>query len=92
MSESDGLIYAVRLDGRGGGDRSRRRPDRPERAPGGAGGGDLPGPGSLLTGLLGMGVGGIPSTENRLASPPVCALLFGPGGLHVWALRRSRWL
>ena len=46
----------------------------------------------LLTGLLGINVGGIPGAENRLAFALVCALLLGLGGLQVWALHRRHWL
>jgi zinc transporter len=46
----------------------------------------------LLTGLLGINVGGIPGAENQLAFALVCGLLVGLGGLQVWALRRRHWL
>jgi zinc transporter len=46
----------------------------------------------LLTGLLGINVGGIPGAENRLGFALVCALLVGLGGIQVWALRRRHWL
>jgi zinc transporter len=46
----------------------------------------------LLTGLLGINVGGIPGAENRLAFTLVCLLLLGLATLQVWALRRRHWL
>jgi len=46
----------------------------------------------LLTGLLGINVGGIPGSENHLAFGVVCALLLGLGGIQVWALHRRHWL
>jgi zinc transporter len=45
----------------------------------------------LLTGLLGINVGGIPGADNHRAFAEVCALLLGVGGLQVWALRRRHW-
>jgi zinc transporter len=46
----------------------------------------------LLTGLLGINVGGIPGTENRLSFALVCGLLLGLGAIQVWVLRRRHWL
>jgi zinc transporter len=46
----------------------------------------------LLTGLLGINVGGIPGAENRLAFALVCVFLLGLAALQVWALRRRHWL
>jgi zinc transporter len=46
----------------------------------------------LLTGLLGINVGGIPGAENRLAFALVCGLLLGLATLLLWALRRRHWL
>jgi zinc transporter len=46
----------------------------------------------LLTGLLGINVGGIPGAENRLSFAIVCVFLLGLAGLQVWALRRRHWL
>lgn len=46
----------------------------------------------LLTGLLGINVGGIPGAENRLAFALVCGLLLGLGAAQVWFLHRRHWL
>lgn len=46
----------------------------------------------LLTGLLGINVGGIPGAENQPAFVRVCLLLVGLAALQVWALRRRHWL
>jgi zinc transporter len=46
----------------------------------------------LLTGLLGINVGGIPGAENRLSFALVCAFLVALGALQVWVLRRRHWL
>lgn len=46
----------------------------------------------LLTGLLGINVGGIPGTENRWAFTLIAvALVFIAIGLLVW-FRRIKWL
>ena len=47
---------------------------------------------SLLTGLLGINVGGIPGSESPLAFSVVCAIILGLGGLQFLALRRMKWL
>ncbi len=46
----------------------------------------------LLTGLLGINVGGIPGTENRWAFAVVCALLVGIAVLQAWFFRKMRWI
>jgi zinc transporter len=46
----------------------------------------------LLTGLLGINVGGIPGAENNLAFLLVSLLLVGLAALLVWVLRRRHWL
>lgn len=47
---------------------------------------------TLLTGLLGMNVGGIPFTENRWGLAVVAAILAALGALLVVVLRWRRWL
>ncbi len=46
----------------------------------------------LLTGLLGINVGGIPGTENPWAFLTVCVLLLGIAILQSLLFRRMRWL
>jgi len=46
----------------------------------------------LLTGLLGINVGGIPGTENPVAFIIVCALLFAVAVIQVWIFRRFKWI
>jgi zinc transporter len=46
----------------------------------------------LLTGLLGINVGGIPGADNRLAFALVSGLLVALGVVQIWALRRRHWL
>lgn len=46
----------------------------------------------LLTGLLGINVGGIPGTENPLAFAFVCALLVALLVVEVMFFRRLKWL
>jgi len=46
----------------------------------------------LLTGLLGINVGGIPGANNNLAFVLVCLLLVGLAALQAWVLRRRHWL
>ena len=46
----------------------------------------------LLTGLLGINVGGIPGTERNEAFALVCLLLVALAALLLWALRRRHWL
>ena len=44
----------------------------------------------LLTGLLGINVGGIPGTESNLAFTIVCAILLVLAATGIWAFRRLR--
>lgn len=46
----------------------------------------------LLTGLLGINVGGIPGAENRISFALVCALLLVLGAIQLWILHRRHWL
>jgi zinc transporter len=46
----------------------------------------------LITGLLGINVGGIPGGENKLAFYIVTFLLVGLAVLLVWIFRRMKWL
>jgi zinc transporter len=46
----------------------------------------------LLTGLLGINVGGIPGASEPSAFLVVCGILVGVGVLLAWALRRLKWL
>lgn len=46
----------------------------------------------LLTGLLGINVGGIPGTENPLAFTVFCVLLLVVAGLQVWLFKRKKWM
>ncbi len=46
----------------------------------------------LLTGLLGINVGGIPGTENKWAFVIVCVLLLGLAATMAWVFRRKRWI
>ena len=46
----------------------------------------------LLTGLLGINVGGIPGSENNWAFIIVCLFLLFIASLQVWIFRRRRWL
>jgi len=45
----------------------------------------------LITGLLGVNVGGIPGTEAPWAFLALCVITFGLAGLELWYLRRNRW-
>ncbi len=45
----------------------------------------------LLTGLLGINVGGIPGTENKLAFAVVCVILLLIAGIQIWLFRKKRW-
>ncbi len=47
---------------------------------------------SLLTGLLGINVGGIPGATDQAAFIVVCVILVGGGGLLAGAFRWLRWL
>ena len=46
----------------------------------------------LLTGLLGINVGGIPGTENKWAFTLFCVLLLGIAGAQVWLFKRKKWM
>jgi len=46
----------------------------------------------LLTGLLGINVGGIPGADNKTAFLFVCLLLVGVAFFEYWLFRRKRWL
>lgn len=46
----------------------------------------------LLTGLLGIAVGGIPGTESRWVFAVVCVLLLVLALAHAWVFRRFKWL
>ena len=45
----------------------------------------------LLTGLLGINVGGIPGTESPMAFALVCAFLGLIAVGQVWLFRRMKW-
>jgi zinc transporter len=47
---------------------------------------------SLLTGLLGINVGGMPGIENNLAFTIVCILLVALAGVQYWIFRLKHWL
>ena len=46
----------------------------------------------LLTGLLGINVGGIPGTESKWAFTIFCILLAGIAGAQVWFFKRKKWM
>lgn len=46
----------------------------------------------LLTGLLGINVGGIPGTESKWAFTIFCILLVGIAVLQVWLFKRKKWM
>ncbi|NND96891.1 MAG: zinc transporter ZntB [Pirellulaceae bacterium] len=46
----------------------------------------------LLTGLLGINIGGIPGTENHWAFTIFCVLLLVVAGGQVWLFKRKRWM
>lgn len=46
----------------------------------------------LLTGLLGINIGGIPGTENHWAFTIFCVLLLIIAGGQVWLFKRKRWM
>lgn len=46
----------------------------------------------LLTGLLGINVGGIPGTESKFAFSLVCLILVVFGLTGLWIFKRKRWL
>lgn len=45
----------------------------------------------LLTGLLGINVGGIPGSENKLAFLIVCGILGVIAAIQVWLFRKKHW-
>lgn len=45
----------------------------------------------LITGLLGVNVGGIPGTETPWAFLFLCVITVGLVGLELWFLRRNQW-
>lgn len=47
---------------------------------------------SLITGLLGINVGGIPGAENKLGFYFVCFFLVIILGLQLWILKKMKWL
>ncbi|MCF8178105.1 MAG: zinc transporter ZntB [Sulfuritalea sp.] len=46
----------------------------------------------LLTGLLGINVGGIPGTENHWAFTIFCVLLVIVAAAQVWLFKRNKWM
>ena len=46
----------------------------------------------LLTGLLGINVGGMPGVENGWAFWITCALLVVLAAAEVWLFRRLKWI
>ena len=46
----------------------------------------------LLTGLLGINVGGMPGVDSGLAFWSVTALLIVLGGVELWLLKRLKWV
>ncbi|MBI9074061.1 MAG: zinc transporter ZntB [Desulfatibacillum sp.] len=46
----------------------------------------------LMTGLLGINVGGIPGTDNHWAFLIVCLFLVGLGGMLLFIFKRLKWL
>lgn len=46
----------------------------------------------LLTGLLGINVGGIPGTDNPWAFSIFCVLLVALAAVQVWVFRRKHWM
>ncbi len=46
----------------------------------------------LLTGLLGINVGGIPGTESKIAFALVTLLLVGIAFVEFWIFRRRKWI
>jgi zinc transporter len=46
----------------------------------------------LITGLLGVNVGGIPGTENPWAFLLLCLITAALVGLELWFLRMNRWV
>ncbi|MBI5550872.1 MAG: zinc transporter ZntB [Desulfobacterales bacterium] len=46
----------------------------------------------LLTGLLGINLGGIPGTQSKWGFPIFCILLVAIAGLQVWLFKRKKWM
>jgi zinc transporter len=46
----------------------------------------------LLTGLLGINVGGIPGTENHWAFTIFCIMLLIVAGGQIWLFKRKKWM
>jgi zinc transporter len=46
----------------------------------------------LLTGLLGINVGGIPGTESKVAFAVVTLLLVGIAFVEFWIFKRRKWI
>jgi zinc transporter len=46
----------------------------------------------LLTGLLGINVGGIPGTENHWAFTIFCVMLLIVAGGQIWLFKRKKWM
>ncbi|MBC8423805.1 zinc transporter ZntB, partial [bacterium] len=46
----------------------------------------------LLTGLLGINVGGIPGTESPWAFTIFCIMLGLIAGWQIWLFKRKRWM
>ncbi|MFH1312442.1 MAG: zinc transporter ZntB [Candidatus Eisenbacteria bacterium] len=46
----------------------------------------------LLTGILGINIGGIPGTENPWAFTVFCVLLAAIAGGQVWLFKRMKWM
>lgn len=46
----------------------------------------------LLTGLLGINVGGIPGTENPWAFAIFCVILVGVAVWQIWLFKRKKWM
>jgi zinc transporter len=46
----------------------------------------------LLTGLLGINVGGIPGADSKWAFLEFCLLLVGVAGLQIWFFKRKKWM
>jgi zinc transporter len=47
---------------------------------------------TLITGLLGMNVSGIPMSDNPLAFAIVCFTMLAMAGGTVWFMHSKRWL
>ena len=47
---------------------------------------------SFVTGLLGINVGGIPGTENKMAFLVVCLLLTGFAAIQFWFFKIKKWV